>query len=198
MGHFHDFSDPDDLFRELREQLTNAFEGGSKQDFEDAMDVVALSLMHMGIDNAVYDITVPYNAAMYAYGSAPMADSLQKVTLRIGKRVLGVAYSVRKDKCPWPNIDVVPDDVHHHMHESLMDVLRAMGATVQRVGNTVQITGWDCDNPNHDHPIHATPDEPISMDIDKAVDDFRRELDKELGDADNPVSRWMKPKEDDK
>ena len=198
MGHFHDFSDPDDLFRELRESLQQAYEGGSKQDFEDAMDVVALSLMHMGIDNAVYDITVPYNAAMHAYGEKEMADSLDKVTMRIGARVLGVAYSVLKAKCPWPNIEVLPDATKSHMHDSLMNVLQAMGATVQRVGNTVQITGWDCDNPNHNHPIHATPEEPISMDIDKAVDDFRKELDKELGDADNPVSRWMRPKEEDK
>jgi hypothetical protein len=116
--------------------------------------------------------------------------------MRIGKRNLAIAYGVRTDKIPWSEIDEVPDETKDKMTQAIVFVLQGMGATVDRDARTITITGWDCDNPNHNHPTHTEGDTKVTMNIDKAVADFRKEIDRELGDTKDPSARWMTPRED--
>ncbi len=189
---FHDFTDPKKGLEEIFERFKEWHETGYEGDMERVFSALSVTLMHLGIDNHVYDITMPYSAVLHALDEHDLADAMAKVTMRIGRDVLAVAYSVHAERIPWNGIDEVPEATRDKMTFSIVCVLRGMGATVTHSGDAITITGWDCNNPDHDHG-----GQPVTMNIDQAVSDFRQEIDRELGDSANPMSRWMPPKKEE-
>jgi len=194
---FHDFSDPRKGLEDMYEKLKAYIETGSEGDQEVMFESLSLTLMHLGIDRNVMDITVPYCAVMSALGFNELGVAIKKVTMRIGKRTLAVAYAVDSSALAYHSLDETPAPEREAMTAAIMHTLHGMGATVHREDEAITITGWDCDDPSHDHPTPGADEAPVKMNIDKAVSEFRKELDRELGDTDNPVSRWLTPKEDD-
>jgi hypothetical protein len=194
---FHDFSDPRKGIEDMYEKMKSYIETGSEGDQEVMFESLSLTLMHLGIDRNVMDITIPYCAVMSALGFNDLGQAIKKVTMRIGKRTLAVAYAVDSSALAYHSLDETPAAERKAMTSAIEHTLHGMGATVERNDESITITGWDCDDPNHMHPTPGMGDAPVKMNIDEAVSEFRKELDRELGDAENPISRWMTPKEDD-
>lgn len=194
---FHDFSDPRKGLEDMRRKLEAYLDTGSDGDSEAMFESLSLTLMHLGIDRHVFDITVPYCAVMSALGFNELGVAIKKVTMRIGKRVLAVAYAVDSENLPYHSLDDTPPAEREAMTSAIEHTLHGMGATVTRDNEAIIITGWDCDDPGHDHPTPGADQAPIKMNIDQAVSEFRKELDRELGDSDDPIKRWLSPKEDD-
>lgn len=194
---FHDFTDPRKGLEELFEKMKQWHETGYEGDMENLFSALSVTLMHLGIDRHVYDIVVPYSAALYAMGEDKLARAMARVTMRIGRTNLAVAYAVHSEMIPWDSISEVPPQQRACMAKAIVCVLQGMGATVDHDGEVITITGWDCNDPDHDHPIHNKADGPVTMNIDQAVSEFRRELDRELGDSTNPAAKWLSPRKDD-
>jgi len=191
---FHDFTDPLAAFKELFDEIREA-DPDDLSMMDRVMDTLALSLMHIGIDQHTYDITMPYCACMFALGQPELGRAIGKVTLRIGKEMIGVAYAVRREDFQQ-GLSSLTNTQKEAMTTGIVCCLQGMGADVGIDGEVISIKSWHCDNPDHDHPVHGVG---ATLDIDKTVSEFREELDEVLGDSEDPMARWRpRPKKEDK
>jgi hypothetical protein len=182
---FFDYSNPEKMMEALRRTLDG------ERNPERFFDLLLMAMVQSGKTESVHNITTPYKAALFTLGEDRMARALRSVMMIISPHNIMVGYSIYS--CEHIDPPFTPAEANHDkMNQAMLATLKAGGAicSIEDDGGFT-ITGWD----NHDDD-HEDTERPVGQrfgiaDIEKAVSEFRVELDTELGDSDNPLSRWM-------
>ena len=173
--------------KELIEQVMNHIPDGPHDEgsHPHAMILVGVLAAQSGVNEHVHDVTMIYRGVLDCIGDHTLRRGLRSACIAFDTThnppKVVVALSFTRDK-----VDGITPEQHKTLNRALVHVINASEQMTARLNvDGVLELKVDCQDPDctvHDHSK--------GNDIEVQVEQFRNELDVQLGDTERPFGRW--------